>query len=105
MTEKNPLIEPYDYLKGYGPSLEKLKNNPAAVEFDKLCFEVFENTDAGKKLMELILERYLIPSLVHGDNKNYSDACVWAEGFKAAFRVLRNSALSHSQRIKAEINK
>lgn len=102
--EKNPLIEPYDYWRGYQESINKLKNDPKSIEFDKICYEIFECTDAGRKLMEIIIDRYLMPSLVHGDNKNYANACIWSEGFKAAFRILLASKNSHHQRVKAETN-
>lgn len=103
-TEKNPLIEPYDYYKGYRESIDRLKEMPELVEFDKLCYEVFCHSESGRKLMEQIIDRYLMPAIVQNDNPQYQTACVWAEGFKAAFRLLRQSALSHGQRIKSETN-
>lgn len=103
--ERNPLIEPYDYAKGYGDSIEKLKDRPELVEFDRLCFEIFIGTDSGKRLIELLLEKYIIPPIAHLNNPKYEIACVYGEGFKAALLMLRQCAISHSQRIKAETNK
>ena len=37
MTDKkNPLIEPENYFAGYQESIEKMKNNPQLIEWDKL---------------------------------------------------------------------
>ncbi len=102
--EENPFVAPYDYYDGYRESIEKLKNQPELIEFDKLCYEVFAHSEAGKKLMEQIIDKYVLPSLINNNNPKYETACVWAEGFKDAFRLLRSSMLSHAQRIKAETN-
>src|SRR3954463_706652 len=109
MAEKktnNEYIDPYDYFQGYNNSIDELKNRPELVEFDKLCYEVFSsNFEPGKRLMELIIERHIMPGLVKGNNPNYATACIWAEGFKEAFRLLRQCSISHGQRIKAEKDK
>jgi hypothetical protein len=107
MTEKkrNPLIEPYDHFKGYQKSIEKLKNNPEYVEFDKMCYELFYLNETGTHFMEFVLETYLLPSLVPKGTPDYAMASVWAEWFKEAFRMIRHGVVSHLQRIKAETNK
>lgn len=104
VTKKNPFIEPYDHFEGYKESIEKLKNNPELVEVDKLCYELFHLNEQGRNFMELVQKRYLIPPLAHLNSPNYQLACIWAEGFKDAFRMIKNSVESHSQRIKAETN-
>lgn len=105
MTTGNPFIDPYDYNQGYRDSIDKLKDKPELVEFDRLCYELFMISEQGKRFIELLLERYIIPPLVRQDNPQYSTACVWAEGFKEALRMIRQSAISHGQRITAETNK
>jgi len=99
--EKNPYIEPENYFEGYQDNIDKLKDNPQFVEFDKLCHLVFGNPD-GQELMKEIEKRFLIPSLVSPTTQNYQHMVIWAEGYKEAFRMLRNCTLSHEQRIKAE---
>src|SRR5215469_14524277 len=96
----NPLIEPENYYEGYKKSIEELKNNPKLLEFDKLCYQIFENTDAGKKFIELIKERYLIPAIV-GRSQNYQVDVLWQEGFKDFPRMIINCVNSHKQRISA----
>ena len=68
----NPLIQPEDYLAGYRYNVEALKNNPALFEFDKLCYELFKMNEQGKRFMELIHDRYLMPGLVSRDSANYA---------------------------------
>lgn len=100
LPENNPLLQPEDYMAGYKDSVESLKNNPHLIALDKLCYEVFKS-ESGKKLMELIEQRYLIPSMVAREAANYQLMIIWADGFKDAFRLIKQSIISHEQRIKA----
>jgi hypothetical protein len=102
--EDNPLLIPEDYAKGYRDSSEKLKNNPELVMFDKLCYELL-SSEMGKKFLEYVEERYLIPSLANRESPNYGITVIWSEGFKDAFRLIKQCYQSHDQRIKAESNK
>lgn len=99
--QDNPYLQQEDYFAQYNKSVESLKNHPELIQFDKLCYEVF-NTEFGKKFMEFIQERYLIPNLVHRDAPNYSNLLIWADGFKDGFRMILQNIRSHEQRIKAE---
>ena len=101
----NPLLQPEDFMSGYRESVEKLKNNPNLVSFDKLCYEIFAMNEMGKKLMEIIEQRYLVPSMVNRESANYQLMVIWADGFKDAWRMVKQAIMSHDQRIKAEMNK
>jgi hypothetical protein len=96
----NPLLQPEDFLSGYRDSIEDLKNKPELVSFEKLTYEVFA-TEQGKKFMEHVKEKFLIPSIVNREAPNYRELCVWADGFKDFARMLIQNILSHSQRIAA----
>lgn len=99
--ENNPYIQPEDYFAGYRQKIEALKkNNPEILEFDKICYELFYQNTQGKRFLEIIQERYLIPGLVGRDSPNYPYMAIWADGFKDAFRMLLNSVNAHEQRIK-----
>lgn len=98
---KNPYIEPENYFDGYKESIEKLKERPEFVEFDKLCHLVFGTPD-GQHLMKELEKRFLINSLCSPNVPNYQTLVIYTEGFRDAIRQLRNSVLSHEQRIKAE---
>ena len=102
--QDNPFLQPEDFFKGYNESIEKLKNDPNLVFFDKLCFELFYATETGKKFIEFVTENYLIPPLADRNSPNFKVSAVWAEGFKDFGRMLRSSVKSHEQRIKAEEN-
>jgi hypothetical protein len=97
----NPLLQPEDFLQGYRDSIENLKNNPELISFDKLCYELFEQNELGKKFMQIAEERYLIPSIVNRESANYKTMVIWADGFKDAFRLIKQGVLSHAQRINA----
>jgi hypothetical protein len=102
--DENPYIKPENYYAGYQESVDKLKDNPEIVQFDKLCHMVLKTPD-GEALMNEIDKRYLIPSLASPAGANYKTMAIYTEGFKEAFRMLKACVMSHEQRIKAEIGK
>jgi hypothetical protein len=101
--EDNPILKQEDYNSGYKDKIEELKNQPHLVELDKLCYELFYINEIGKKFMEIVETRYLIPPMADRNSPNFSINAVWAEGFKDAFRMLKQFVESHKQRIKAEM--
>lgn len=102
---KNPYIEPHNYFSGYEASAEKLKDNPEIFEFTKMCYELLEHNPQGKKFMEYIEKRFLLPSLCQLNSANYQIDVIHKEGFKEAFRMLKNTVEAHKLYIKAETNK
>jgi hypothetical protein len=102
--EDNPFLKQEDYFGGYNESIEKLKNHPELIMFDKLCYEAF-STEVAKKWLDVVFERFVIPSMVNRDAANYKELVIWADGFKDAFRMIKQNILSHDQRIKAGANK
>ena len=105
MEQRNPLLEQENFFAGYQKNIEELKNNPLVIEFDKLCFELFESNPQGKRFIELIIERYLLPSIVKSGTATYQIDVLWAEGFKEFGRMLIGSIRSHQQRIQAGTKK
>lgn len=101
MTEKNPYLEPENFFEGYQDSINDLKNNPDSVELEKLAFFVF-STDDGRKFLEEVTERFIFPGFINPHNANAGESALYYEGFKEAFRMIRNCIKSHEQRIKAE---
>jgi len=102
MNKPNPFIDQEDYFEGYRESIAKLKNKPEAIEFDRLCYAVFENRN-GRELMQELEERYLLPALAARGSKTYADDLMFFEGFKDAFRHLKICIHSHKQRIAMEL--
>jgi len=102
--ENNPFLKQENFYEGYQQSIEELKNHPELIMFDKLTYETF-NTDVGKKWFEMVVERFLIPSLVNREAPNYPDLVIWADGFKDFPRMIKQNILSHEQRIQAGKNK
>lgn len=102
MEEKNPYIEPENYFNKYNENIDALKNNPELLAFDKLCYELFENQEAGKKFIKLITDKYLIPSMVSKGNPTYQLDVLWQEGFKDFARMILSCLTAHKQRINAQ---
>lgn len=104
MSEKNPYLEPENFYEGYQKSIEELRNKPEAIELDKLCYYVF-STEDGKKFLNEVTERFLIPGFINPQSPNLGESAIYYEGFKEAFRMIRNCLRSHEQRIQAESTK
>lgn len=90
MTENNPYIEPPNYYENY----QAAENSQQGVPLDELCWHVF-NTEDGKKLLEIIKERFLIVPTPGPVNENYPVMCTFYEGFREAFRQLIGSVQSY----------
>ena len=101
MSDSNPYLEPENYYDGYRDSIEKMKHHPEYVEFDKLCHMLF-NTSDGKEFIKEIDKRCLLPALCTPMAPNYKELVIYMDGFKEAFRMIKNAINSHEQRIKAE---
>lgn len=87
----------------YNKSIEDLKNNPELVEFDKLVFEVFKS-DAGKKLLQIMVDRYLMQTITHPTHSTYQNVVIYQEGWRDFIRMIKNSIHAHKQRIDNEVN-
>lgn len=103
--QDNPFLQHENYFAPYEEKIKDLRNQPEVIEFDKLCFELFEANPTGKKFLSLIKERYLMMALVQKNTPTYQIDVLWQEGFKDAFRMLVVSVTSHQQRIIAGANK
>lgn len=98
----NPYIKSENYYDGYNEKIDALKNNPEIVEMDKLCYEVLEKNEQGKKLLELLEKRFVYPALARPGVQGYSDMVTFYEGVKESIRMLRVSIVSHQSRIDKE---
>ena len=101
----NSLLEQENYFKNYQDSIDNLKNRPELISFDKMCFELFEMNETGKKFLEYAQTNFLLPSLAKLGAPTYQLDVMWAEGFKDAYRKIVYAVMSHKQRIHAEMNK
>lgn len=99
--EENPFLKQENYYEPYAKKIEELRNNPELIEFDKICFELFEMNPMGKKFLEIAKEKYLLYSIIQKGAPTYQIDVIWQEGFKDAFRMLLIAIRSHNQRIQS----
>jgi hypothetical protein len=99
-NEHNPILEQEDYFAGYKKNIEALRNDPAMIELDKLFFELFSLNEQGKRFMEIVTERWLIPALAKPGTATYQIDVLWGEGFKDFARMIYMGIATHNQRIK-----
>lgn len=94
----NPFILPFNYTKDYHVAQPDEKSEKKHVDFEKLCFELFEANPKGKKLQAIIKSRFLMAPAPGQIGKNYEQSCIYYEGFKEAYRYLLNCVESYKQR-------
>lgn len=100
----NPILEQEDYFKQYKENIDKMRNDPTVIEFDKLVYELFKMNEQGKRFLEIVKDRYLIPALAKPGTSTYQLDVMWAEGFKDFPRMLLMAIQAHDQKILAETN-
>ena len=100
----NPILEQEDYFKQYKENIDKMRSDPMVIEFDKLVYELFKMNEQGKRFMQIVTERYLIPALAKPGTATYQLDIMWAEGFKDFPRMLLMAIQAHDQKILAETN-
>jgi hypothetical protein len=67
-------------------------------EVQRLCYEVFIVSANGKKLYEMMQDKYLLPAKFSPSDPNANQLSMYWEGFRAAIRGLKDNALIHMKR-------
>lgn len=88
----NPYIEPQNYYEDY-----KVSQTSDNIALDELCWNVF-NTEDGKKLLEILKERFLIMPTPGPVNESYPNMCVYYEGYREALRQIFGSVQSYQNK-------
>lgn len=102
--ERNPILEQENYFAPYQENIKNLQNRPEVIEFDKLCYELFEMNETGKRLLDLMKQRYLMRSLCPRGTATYQLDVLWEKGFKDCILLFVDSLNAHHQRIIAGKN-
>ncbi len=71
------------------------QENKEMEELQRLCWEVFVGNPNGKRLYEILTEKYLLPAKFSPVDANATNLAFYWEGFKAAIRGLKDNALVH----------
>ena len=101
MTEEtNPFLQPENFFDGYKKHEDPSRQNQN-VDFEKLCYQLFEN-ELGKKYWEFVTERFLLQGFVDPASPAAPHMGVYYEGFKEGFRMSLRAIKSHKNRIAAE---
>lgn len=85
-------------MEGYKDSLDKMKSGQEQIELDQLCWNVFGSTEDGRKLLQIMKDRFISNPTPSQINDNYDKACIYYEGYRAAFRYLINLTNSYQVR-------
>jgi hypothetical protein len=97
----NPLLERENFFKKYQENIDELKNHPEMLSFQKMCYELFEAYELGRKFMEYVTDNILLKPNADIEKQNYVNKNIWGEGYKAFPLMIRSFIIAHKQQIKA----
>ena len=96
----NPILEAMAGTDPYANVREKVDEGlKQLIELQRLCYEVFQVSDNGKKLYEIIREKFIIPARFSPTDPSSADLALYWEGFKEAMRGLWDQGCMHKKRI------
>lgn len=101
-SRPNPHIaEPNPYAE-YAKKQEQLaKEHPELQEFGRLCYSTLVTYEDGKKMLDQVIDRFLMKSLVHPTSANAADQALYWTGWTDCVKFLKQTAHEHQQRITA----
>lgn len=88
MTNNNPYLRETNYFSGYEESFEQFLKRPERIELDQLVYHVLGKTEDGKRLLKYFKDHMLTSAVPAQISDNYDKACMYHEGYRAAFRYL-----------------
>lgn len=83
-----------DYMEGYKASMEEMKKQPGYIDMASLCWHVFSTPD-GQDLLKIMKEKLIYQGTQAKIDPSYPTACVYMEGYRAAFRYLVEMVNAH----------
>lgn len=83
-----------DYMAGYRASMEEMKRAPGYIDMAALCWHVFSTKD-GQELLTIFKEKLIYQPTQAKINESYATACIYMEGYRAAFRYMVEMVNQH----------
>src|SRR4051812_17342544 len=106
--DSNPSVEPNPYSTLENPFDARQKNldamtamYPELQEIGRICYELFMLNKDGKKLWELLADKYLFNSLVDIQAPGPEMRSLYWSGFTDCLKFFKAQAKQHKQRIDA----
>ena len=93
----NPFLQVPDPFEDQRKQQNEVKEE--AIEFQRLCFEVFHMNNDGKALYEHIEKKFLLRALFAPSHPQSQNLALYWEGFKEALRGLWAQGNMHRRRI------
>lgn len=98
MAKANPFLiydeDPFEHAKD---EVTKVQNE--SIEFQRLCFTVFHQSEDGKKLYEMLKAQYLLQAKWSPTDPTAATQAIYWEGFRECIRGLYNMGLIHLKRV------
>lgn len=97
MSSNNPFLQVNDPYQEQRKQQDEVKKE--AIEFQRLCFEVFHMNKNGKELYSHIERKFLLQSQFAPSHPQAANLALYWEGFKEAMRGLWAQGDMHRKRI------
>lgn len=93
----NPLLEvpdPYQHQRAHQDKIRAEGH-----ELQALCYDLFHVNPEGKKLYEILKNKYIIPAQYAPTHPHAANLALYWEGFKEAIRGLYDQGMVHIKRM------
>ena len=98
--DNNPHIQIPNPYEAYNESMDNLaKENPELLEIGRLCYEIFLMNEDGKRLFEVLQERFLFSTLTNPLAPSASNCAIYWSGYTDCIKFFRANALEHKKRV------
>ncbi len=87
--------------EGYNQSAAELKQDPKALETEKLCWMFLQESANGRRLWELLVEQVLTPPRVDPTHAQCKEVGLYFEGYRRCIIDLKRMSDNHQARINA----
>ncbi len=94
-TQENPFADRQKSLEAMVAMFPELQ------EIGRICYEFFLMSEDGKKLWEMMADKYLFNNLVDPTQLGSEIRAMYWTGFTDCLKLFRQQALQHKQRINA----
>jgi len=100
MNPNNPYLQPVfpDPFETIKQSQNHLREKE--IEFQRLHYEILQMNKEGKRLNDMLQDKFVKPSHFNPNDPNASTLAIWWDGFRTAIRGLDEQGKIHAQRIK-----
>lgn len=95
-------FEPEQYFDEYKENIEKIRNDPNFVNIQEIIHDMIYLNKNRDKFIKYVQDNFIMGATPARLDANFPNACIFYEGYRAAWKHLLNLGLSHQMQKDAE---